>query len=97
MNYQPRPGIVKTTLCGMQVLIPSREASAYCGSIQRLPLIWSVAWEAFSNGMTVENFIPIYAAFTKKGTEACRENLELFCRTMVERGFMLEVPEEAEA
>lgn len=96
VNYRPRPGIVKTKLCGMQVLIPCREASSWCTSIQRLPLIWSVAWESFSQGVTVEKFIPIYAAFTKKPPEECRENVELFCRTMVERGFMIEVLEEPE-
>ena len=96
MNYRPRPGIVKTKLCGMQVLIPQREASAFCDSIKRLPLIWSVAWEAFSNGVSVENFLPIYQAFMKKSPEESRQNVELFCKSMVEHGFLIEVPEDSE-
>lgn len=96
MNYRPRPGIVKTKLCGMNVLIPQREASDFCASIQRLPFIWSVAWEVFSKGVTTEDFLPIYQAFMKKTPEESRQDVELFCKTMAERGFLIELPDNPE-
>ncbi len=94
MYYKPRPGIVKTKLCGMNVLIPQREASAYCTTIQQLPMLWAATWDAFCKGASIESSIPVHVAFTKKSPEECRVKLEQFCRTMVERGFMVEVPEE---
>lgn len=94
MNYKQRPGIVKVKLCGMNVLIPTRQASAFCTTLQALPTLWSATWEAFGRGATVDSAASIHALLTKKSPEACREKLERFCRSMVEKGFMIEVPEE---
>lgn len=81
-------------LCGMNVLIPQREASAFCSSIQRLPFLWAATWDAFSRGTTIEKSVPVHVMLTKKTPEECRADLEKFCRTMVERGFMIEVPDD---
>lgn len=94
MNYKPRPGIVKVKLCGMNVLVPSREASAYCTSLYPLSTLWNATWEAFGRGTTIEKVVPVHALLTKKSPEECREKLEQFCRTMVEKGFFLEVSDE---
>lgn len=94
MIYKPRPGIVKTKLCGMNVLVPQREASAFCASLQPLSFLWSATWDAFCNGSTIEKSVPVHVLFTKKTPEDCRADLEKFCTTMVERGFMIEVSEE---
>lgn len=94
MNYKPRPGIVKTKLCGMNVLIPLREASACCASIQKLPMLWSATWDAFCRGSSIERSIPVHMLLTKKSEEECRRDLEQFCQTMVERGFFIEVPDD---
>ncbi len=95
MNYRPRPGIVKTKLCGMNVLIPTREASEYCQSIQVLPMLWAATWEAFDRGSSIEKAIPVHVIFTKKTPEECRENLQKFCTDMVKKGFFIEIPEES--
>ena len=97
MNYRQRPGIVKVKLCGMNVLIPSREASANCTSIYPLSTLWNATWEAFGRGTTIEKSIPVHVLFTNKSPEECRERLERFCKTMVERGFMIEVPDDQPA
>ena len=96
MNYKPRPGIVKVKICGMNVLVPTREAAAYCTTLQVLPTLWSATWEAFGRGTTIDKAVPVFEMLTKRPPEQCRERLERFCRVMVERGFFLEVPEEAE-
>lgn len=96
MNYRPRPGIVNTKICGLNVLIPSREAYPECQNIQVLSMLWNATWHAFSRGTTIEKAVPVHVAFTKKTEAECRASLEQFCRTMVERGFFIEVPEESD-
>ena len=94
MKYVPRPGIVKVRLCGMNVLIPTREASAYCKTLQPLPMLWNATWDAFCKGSTIEKSVPVHVLITKKSPEECRSRLELFCKAMVEKGFFIEVPDE---
>ena len=96
MNYKPRPGIVKVKLCGTPVLIPTREASAYCKTMQPLTTLWSVTWDAFCNGTTIEKSVPVHVMFTKKSQEECRARLEKFCNDMVKKGFFIEIPEDAQ-
>ena len=97
MRYKPRPGIVKVKLCGMNVLVPSREASAYCSTLCPLSMLWNATWEAFGRGTTIDKAVPVHEFFTKKSPAECRESLERFCKTMVERGFMIEVPDDQPA
>ena len=95
MNYKPRPGIVCTKICGRNVLIPTREASAYCRTIQMLSGFRFLTWQSLSNGGTVETLAVLFALLKKKPEEECREEVEQFCRTLAERGFLEEVPDEA--
>lgn len=94
MNYKQRPGIVKIKLCGMNVLVPTREASACCQSLQVLPTLWSATWEAFGRGATLDAAVSVHSMLTKKSPEECRQRLERFCGNLVEQGFLMEVPEE---
>ena len=94
MYYKPRKGIVKTAICGVQVLIPSREAFGSCSTIQRLPNFWAMTWEALSNGVPMERIAAIHCEVTKKPKEDVCANLERFCRDLCRKGFLVEVPEE---
>lgn len=53
-----------------------------------------MTWDAFSNGKTIEESVPVHALLTKKTPEECRASLEEFCSLMVERGFMVEIPDD---
>ena len=94
MNYKPRHGIVKVKLCGMNVLVPTREASAYCTTIQMLPTLWNATWEAFGRGTTIEKSVNVHVMLTKRTPEECRQRIEAFCKSMVEKGFFVEVLDE---
>ena len=96
-QYIPRPGIVRTKICGVHVLIPSREAFAHCSTIQRLPLLWAATWDGLANGKTLEETVQFHRILTKKSEEEILQRLETFYAALCEKGFLIEVPDsEAE-
>lgn len=97
MHYQPRPGIVKTKICGVWVLIPSREAFDHCRTIQRLPLLWAATWDAICQGTPMEKSVEVHQILTKKTPEETRARIEAFCQELCKKGFLMEVPEEPAA
>lgn len=97
MKYRPRPGIVRTAICGRTVLIPTRAAFDDCKTVQILPPIWAGTWGAICAGFTREQIVKELSKRSKTKTEAeCAERLDQFCRMMCEKGFLIPVPEETD-
>ncbi len=97
MKYRPRPGIVRTAICGRTVLIPTRAAFDDCKTVQILPSIWAGTWGAICAGFTREQIVMELSKRTKTKTEAeCADRLDQFCRMMCEKGFLIPVPEETD-
>ena len=91
MNYVPRPGIVRVVICGENVLIPSRSASDYCKTVQRLPLMLAAAWNAFEKGVSFENNVNVLSQIMRSPREKVKENLRISCEELCKKGFMIRV------
>lgn len=97
MKYRPRPGVVRTAICGRTVLIPTRAAFDDCKTVQILPPIWAASWDAICIGFSRERIVQELAKRSRTKTEAeCAERLDEFCRMMCEKGFLIPVPEETD-
>ena len=94
MNYMPRPGIVRASLCGMNVLIPSRIANDACKTIFPLSLTGSIVWAGIENDYPVEKVLEGFRIFSKKPDEELTEKIEAFCRTFCEKGFAIPRPQQ---
>lgn len=95
MKYQKRPGVVHTTICGVHVLIPSREASAYCPRLMKLPVLWAATWDLIGVEDEDEKILYVQRAFTRAPDEKIRTSVEQFCSAMAERGYLIPVEEQA--
>ena len=89
MNYKPRPGIVQTKICGVHVLIPTREAYEYCKAILRLPMLWAMTFELLEKGEADENIIRLHKILTKKPEEEICSRIERFCEELSDKGFLI--------
>ena len=89
-QYKPRPGIVRTTICGVHVLIPTREVYDHCNTIQLLPLLWAYTWDGLVNGKTLEETLQFHRILTKRSDEEILQRLEKFYSALCEKGFLIE-------
>lgn len=94
MKYRVREGIIMTKLCGVSVLIPTREAFDHCHTIQRLPLLWAATWEGLVKGKTLEETIRVHEILTKKPREEVIYRLEQFYEELADKGFLVRCPED---
>ncbi len=97
MNYVPAPGIVRTTLCGMNVLIPTRQAFESCHTIFRLTLIGAIIWTGIEKNYPMEKVLEAYRIFSKKSDEELTAKVEEFCQALCRRGFALPAQPAPEA
>lgn len=94
MKYQVRKGVFMTKLCGMSVLIPTREAFEHCHTIQRLPLLWAATWEGLVAGKPMEDTIRVHEILTRKPREEVVSRLEQFFEELADKGFLIRCPED---
>ncbi|MBQ2597952.1 MAG: hypothetical protein II581_08605 [Oscillospiraceae bacterium] len=95
MKYQPRPGIVKTQICGRTVLIPARQAFDACRTVQILPMLWAGTWNAICKGCSREEILTAHRILVKNKTEEERAaQLDKFLQSMCDKGFLIAEPEE---
>lgn len=89
MKYQTNPAVVKTTVCGMDLLIPTRAAFPECRAIHYLPWFWSQAWDAIEKGRPIENLIKGYQLITRKPEELARSEFQTFLDTLCAEGHLI--------
>lgn len=90
MKYQPRPGVVLTKLCDMNVLIPSRAAYGACRTIKRLPALWAITWEQLEREDAEERILAIHRILTRKPDEEIRKTVDEFLQDLADKGFLIE-------
>ena len=93
-NYKPYPGIVHTKICGVHVLIPTREAYSHCDTIQKLPLIWAMTWNGLVRGKTLEETVEVHRILTRKSKEEILQQLEYFYELLLDKGFLMVVADD---
>ena len=77
------------------MLIPSREASAYCRHILKLPVLWAATWDLIGVENEDEKILYVQRVFTRAPDEKIRTSVEQFCSAMAERGYLIPVEEQA--
>lgn len=93
MEYKPREGIVKVSVCGVNLLVPTRRASEDCPNIATLSLLESIFWSQLCRGKTVEDSCAFYAGLTFKPVEEARPVVESFFERLAEKGFVVPAEE----
>lgn len=89
MEYKPREGIVKVSVCGVTLLVPTRRASEECPNIATLSMIESIFWSQLSKGKTVEDCCSFYSGLTFKPIEEARPVVEGIFERLAEKGFVV--------
>ena len=95
MRYIQRPGIVKTEICGVSYLIPTRIASEECPRVLKLSLITAIAWEAVGKNKE-QDIYKVYGILSKKSEEEVQEKVEELLRGLSEKGFLIEAEDDKE-
>lgn len=93
MKYKTNPAVVKTKICGMDLLIPTRAAFPGCRAVHYLPWFWSQAWDALEKGLPVENLIKGYQLISRKPEELARSEFRDFLETLCAEGHLIVVDE----
>ena len=94
MKYKAREGVVLTKLCGMSVLIPTRTAFEHCRTLQRLPLIWAVTWEALEKGKPLDETVKVHEILTRKPREEVLARINQFYELLANKGFVIRCDDE---
>ena len=93
MNYKPRKGIVHVSICGAQLLIPSREASEYCHGILKLSLPELLIWRQLEKGADLAATEEQIAGMMMKPVEEIKPRLNAFYNRLLEKGYIESVEE----
>ena len=91
MTYEPRRGILMEKICGMSLLIPTREAMDACDTVQYLPLLWAETWKAICAGKPVKVILDAHEILTRQPPEKVRADYDTFCRELCKKGFLIQV------
>lgn len=94
MNYIPCQGIVRTTLCGMNVLIPSRVANDHCRSIMPLSLFGMIVWAGIENDYPIDKVLNTCRLLMKRSDEELTSKIEEYCQGLLKKGFVMSKSEE---
>ena len=89
MNYIPRPGIIRSSLCGMPVLIPSRIASDACKTILPLNFFGVAVWVGIEKDYELEQVLAPLRPFSRKSDEELAQQVERCCQKFCAAGFAL--------
>ena len=93
-HYKIRPGIVHTTICNSELLIPSRSVYDACRTIKRLSLFEYAIWDAFEKNKPFSDIVKIFMLITKKDEDTVTQLIDKYLASLYEKGFLIEVGEE---
>lgn len=95
-HYKIRPGIVKTEICGVRLLVPTRAASEECPHILRLNMIYDFTWSILTKAdgdEGVENVRKMIALLSKAPDDVVEEKVNQLLSGLCEKGFLIETEE----
>ena len=93
MKYKLRPGILKTSICSVTVLIANREAQDYCPTIMKLPLLWSAAWECIEKQKSIDSLVQVFRILTQKNEDEIRKSIDHIFNQLYENGYLIAAEE----
>lgn len=89
MRYKIRPGITRTNICGVQVLVPTRKASEACPSLMRLNLISSIVWETIEKDLPMEKAKQACKILLRKPDNEVDARVQKILDHFYEKGFLI--------
>lgn len=89
MNYKIRHGIIRTKICGVQMLVPTREASEKCPNVMQLSLISSIVWETIEKNMPMEKAHQACKILLRKSDEEVDARIKTIIDHFCEKGFLV--------
>ena len=92
MNYMPRPGDVRVTLCGRSILVPSRAVFSVCNNILPISLFESLVWGGIEKDYPVEKILEALHIFSKAPDEELIVKIDEICQRFYEKGFIISKP-----
>ena len=95
MHYIVRPGVVRTQICGVYLLIPDRKASEACPGVQRINFLLSAAVEELEKGHPVDNIYSFYRILSKKPEEEVRSKIDGILADLCDKGFLIRMEDDA--
>ncbi len=90
MRYQLRKGIVKTQICGVQMLLCTRAAAGDGPPVRHLNLLESFCVEACVKQMPEENLEKAFQILTKKEDAEIKQMISDICGKLVEETWLVE-------
>lgn len=89
MKYQLRPGVTRVSVCGVMLLVPTRQAYPACSTIFKLPLFWAMIWDLIEKGKSPEDAAKIFSILNKKPEAENLERIHTICETLAEKGYLI--------
>ena len=89
MKFKPRPGIVRTKICGQYILIPAREASDYCDRIIKLSLMGVALLEELEKGKGTDNICVFFQKLSKKSEKEVQSKIDRILSELYEKGYLI--------
>ena len=94
MRYKPRPGVVLTKICGVHLLVPTREASVECPNISRLSLLGIAAWDVVTNNRSIQDLYRMQQILSRTDEASAKEYVDAFLQKMCDNGFLIQVDDD---
>lgn len=94
MKYKLRPGVVLANICGVSLLIPGREASAFCPYIRKISLPVVVALDKMSKNESWDFAYEVYSQLLNKSMEEARQKIDGQLASLCENGFLITMEDE---
>ena len=94
MSYSCRPGLVLTKICGLWLIIPTREAYEYCPEAVRMSLPAVFVWGLLQKHAPREKMLRVLQILTHKEDEEVSEMLQSMLDSFLSRNMILAVEEE---
>lgn len=89
MNYSCRPGIVMTKICGVWLLIPTREASEQCPGVIRLTLPSVIFWGMLEKNKTQEDMSHAFKILTHKTDEEIQKMIDSMLDSFLKKNLLI--------
>lgn len=89
MNYKIRPGVVRTAVCGEQLLVATRQARGKCPYVQMLNSTGLFYWELLEKGLDYDAMLQEALAYYAADRETLAFGLTNFLEMLQKRGYLI--------
>ncbi len=87
--YYVRPGIVKVSVCGANLLVATRAVWVECPRIRPIPKLWAVCWGIMAQGKSDREAVKVFSDLLNRPEEEIRRKLDKCFSTLAEEGYLL--------